>query len=236
MDLQGAEAGAERRAARRAGLAQRREAHARARAAASGSPLRRRRGAELEDALLEAVWDELASSGYAELTYERVAYRAATSRSVVYRRWPTKAEMVLAAIAHRGARSALHVPDTGSLRGDLLATLRSFNELRPDAMVVFGLQVGTFALDSGLSLATVRQSWMGDRETGLVHIVERAIARGEVEEARATPRAVQVALDLLRHDVLMRMDSVSDVEIVEIVDQVAVPLLTGRPPEKLPAA
>ena len=82
----------------------------------------------------------------------------------------------------------------------------------------------------------MRQSWVGGRELGIVHIVERAIVRGEVEAVRATPRAVQVALDLLRHDVLMRMGSVSDAEIVEIVDQVAVPLLTGRPPEPSPAA
>ncbi len=79
----------------------------------------------------------------------------------------------------------------------------------------------------------MRQSWVGGRELGIVHIVERAIVRGEVEAVRATPRAVQVTLDLLRHDVLMQMGSISD---AEVVDQVAVPLLTGRPPEPSPAA
>jgi len=48
----------------------------------------RRRGAELEAALLDAAWDELQAVGYAGLTMEAVADRAGTSRAVLYRRWP----------------------------------------------------------------------------------------------------------------------------------------------------
>ncbi len=198
-------------------------------------PRRRRRGAALEAALLDAVWDEAVENGYAELTYEAVAARAGTSRSVVYRRWPTKSELVLAAISHRGAGTALVTPDTGSLRDDLLAVLRDFNRQRVDTMVLFGTQMGAFYREAGISPATARRSWVGDRESGLVRIVEHAIARGEVDEARATPRAVRAAIDLLRHDVLMRFGRVPDAAIVEIVDQVAVPLLTGRPPAAPPA-
>lgn len=198
------------------------------------APQRRRRGAALESALLDAVWDEVVENGYPGLTYEAVAARAGTSRSVVYRRWPTKSELVLAALSHRGAAAALPTPDTGSLREDLLTILRDFNRQRAEAMVLFGTQMGAFFQDAGISPATARRSWVGDRESGMVRIIERAIVRGEVDEARAAPRAVRAAIDLLRHDVLMRLGRVPDAAIVQIVDQVAVPLLTGRAPEPRP--
>ncbi|TPX01055.1 helix-turn-helix transcriptional regulator, partial [Schumannella luteola] len=65
----------------------------------------RRRGAELEDAILDAVWDEIAEKGYGGLTYEAVATRARTSRAVLYRRWPSREELVLAAIRRLGERT-----------------------------------------------------------------------------------------------------------------------------------
>ena len=90
----------------------------------------RRRGAELENAILEAVWDQLSEQGYAGLTYEAVAARARTSRAVLYRRWPTRETLVRAAVRHLGARTPRISPDTGSLREDVLAILRHSNETR----------------------------------------------------------------------------------------------------------
>ena len=58
---------------------------------------RRRRGATLEKALLDATWEELVEKGYDGLTIESVAERAQTARAVIYRRWPSKPELVRAA-------------------------------------------------------------------------------------------------------------------------------------------
>src|SRR6202034_2971411 len=95
----------------------------------AGQPARpagatRRRGATLERALLDAAWEELQSSGYARLTMERVAERASTSRAVIYRRWPNRAALVIAAWRHRHPVVTGVLPDTGTLRGDVLAILR----------------------------------------------------------------------------------------------------------------
>ena len=224
--------GAERREARRVAIARRRAAAGQAGVDEASSPARRRRGAALEEVLLDATWDQLLQTGYDGLTYERVAYRAGTSRSVVYRRWPAKKDLVLAAIAHRGAKAAAEVedPDTGNLRDDLLASLRRFNRLRAESMVLFGTLMAPFYRETGISPATARRSWIGGRDLGIVTVVDRAVERGEVPRERATPRAVRAALDLVRHDVLMRMGPVPDPAIVEIVDHVAMPLLTGKAP------
>jgi AcrR family transcriptional regulator len=60
----------------------------------------RRRGQELENALLDAAWEELVTAGFASLTMESVAARAKTGVAVLYRRWPNKGDLVLAAIDH----------------------------------------------------------------------------------------------------------------------------------------
>jgi len=79
------------------------------------------RDAELEGRLLSAAWDIVTTSGYASLSFAKVAARAGAHRSDIYRRWTTKAQLVAAAMAE-------HLPpvpefDTGSLRGDLRAYL-----------------------------------------------------------------------------------------------------------------
>src|ERR1700761_6094075 len=89
---------------------------------------RRRHGQELESVLLVAAWDELVETGYARLTMESVAVRAGTSEPVLYRRWPNKDQLVLAALMHHRKDRPIAVPDTGTLRGDLLAYLTALGD------------------------------------------------------------------------------------------------------------
>src|SRR5690606_34054348 len=96
----------------------------------SATPARRRRVAELEAALLDAALAELLASGYDDLTYEAVAERAQTSRAVLYRRWPSKRELALAAALRLLDSHPVPTPDTGSLRGDVLELLTVANGSR----------------------------------------------------------------------------------------------------------
>src|ERR1700691_156525 len=84
----------------------------------------RRRGPMLEAALLDAAWEELRAVGYTSLTMEAVADRAGTSRAVLYRRWRNRPELVIAAMRRHRPLLSGEIPDTGSLRGDVLALLR----------------------------------------------------------------------------------------------------------------
>ena len=100
-----------------------------------GAP--RRRGAALDDALLDAAWQELVERGYGALTFDSVAQRAATSRPVIARRWATKPDLVRAAVGHELLRQVIAIPDTGSLREDTLALLR-FGLSRYRSYTAFG--------------------------------------------------------------------------------------------------
>ena len=72
-----------------------------------------------EEELLAATLEVLRETGYDNLTVDKVVARAHASKTTVYRRWPSKAELVCAAFAHQ-VRGTATLPDTGSLRGDLL--------------------------------------------------------------------------------------------------------------------
>src|SRR5512140_3275447 len=83
------------------------------------------------EAITEAVLDELGEHGYARLSMEAVARRAGVSKSALYRRWPSRQEMVAAAIS-RFSLEQSDTEDTGSLRGDLLRALTAMHRWLTD--------------------------------------------------------------------------------------------------------
>ncbi|GAA0393779.1 TetR/AcrR family transcriptional regulator [Microbispora corallina] len=190
----------------------------------------RRRGAELEEALLDAAWDELVSVGYGGFTIEGVAERAQTSRPVVYRRWPNRAELAAAAIAHHAARDPVVVPDTGSLRDDLVALLRVASSRRGEMAAVVSVQMGQYFAETDSSMAELRERFLAERGRPhwLEKILRRAADRGEIDLARLTPRLADLPMDLLRHELLMTLRPVPDDVIIEIVDDVFMPLVRLR--------
>ncbi|GAA4719317.1 TetR/AcrR family transcriptional regulator [Nocardioides conyzicola] len=191
------------------------------------SVVRRRRGAELEEALLQATWDELAEVGYGALTVDAVAQRAETSRTVVYRRWATKRELTEAAITFVGRRDRATAPDTGSLRDDMLTVMRHTNDKRIGLMALMIAFLGGYFLETGTAPYDLRRLVLEDGPTVLDEIIERAVERGEVDPERLTPRVVTVAFDLFRHEALMRLGPVPDDVMVAIVDEVFLPLVTS---------
>lgn len=192
-------------------------------------PQRRRRGEELEAALLQATWDELTEVGYGALTIDAVAHRAGTSRTVVYRRWATKAELTLAAITHIGRRNQMAAPNTGSLREDMLAVMRHANGKRIGLTALMVAYLGGYFQETGTAPVDLRRAVIGDGPLLLDEIIDQAIERGEVSAERMTPRVRAVAFDLMRHDALMTLREVPDEQLVEILDEVFMPLATGHP-------
>ena len=141
----------------------------------------RPRDAVREAQILSTVLEMLADTGYDSITFEEVARRAKASKATLYRRWPTKRDMVVAAV--KAGPSSGHTQDaidTGSLRGDLLALCRRLNNtLRASdgSMSLMLLQAGLedAELCEYLEVAT---GPTGARLPALV--LEAAIARGEL--------------------------------------------------------
>ncbi|MFB7593806.1 TetR/AcrR family transcriptional regulator [Streptomyces sp. NPDC056160] len=189
-------------------------------------PSRRRHGAALEAALLDAAWDELTERGYAALTFAAVAQRAGTSRPVVNRHWPSKEALVRDAISRAGDRFSLVDPDTGSLRDDTVALLEQLNEAFTMFAAVMTAQLAAYYEETGTTPAELRASVVDRRWSLIESVMRRAAARGEVDGAKLTPRIARLPYDLLRHEVLMNLKPMSSSDIQEVVDTIFLPLIT----------
>jgi AcrR family transcriptional regulator len=194
------------------------------------TPVRRRRGAALEQALLDAAWAEISERGYQALNFDSVAARAGTSKPVVYRRWPSKAELARAAFRHAIGQDPLAVPDTGSLREDVIALLRQVNERRVGIATVLIAQLGDLYRATGTSIEDLRAPLATGQETAMEQIVGRAVRRGEIDPAKLTERIIQLPVDLFRHQLLMTARAVPDADIIEIVDTIFTPAVTRPTP------
>jgi AcrR family transcriptional regulator len=185
---------------------------------------RRRRGEELESALLDAAWDELADVGFASLTMESVAARAKTGVAVLYRRWPNKNDLVMAAIVHYRRTRRVESPDTGSLRGDLLALLGDFSDGQSGFTAIMAATFAGLQADSGLTPAEVRARIIEEQPITSSRIYRRAHERGEIDLNRIPADVLAMPFDLMRHDLLMTLTAIPPERIVSIVDDLFLPL------------
>ncbi|MDA3644700.1 TetR/AcrR family transcriptional regulator [Saccharopolyspora indica] len=187
--------------------------------------LPRRRGDELTAAIFAATLTELAETGYAGLTMERVAERAKTGKASLYRRWPSRMELVLAAVYSTWPEPS-EVVDTGTLRGDLLAMLRRSAEVLagPVGEAMRGL-LGDVLSDRDRTVQLRQLSQARGRRT-IEEIVRRAAERGEVNPPIPAPR-LEVGQAMIRQHFLFNGTPIPDEVIVEIVDDVLLPLLTS---------
>ncbi|ORW74456.1 TetR/AcrR family transcriptional regulator [Mycobacterium saskatchewanense] len=182
----------------------------------------------MEEALLNAAWTELTERGYDDMTIDAVAVRAGTSRAVLYRRWPNKHELVLDVLAHQARKDAVAVPDTGSLRGDIIALLQQANKVRAGLVALLLTRFGGFYQHTGSSLADLKKFVHGDREAMLEQVIRRAVDRGEITPGQVTGRIARLPLDLFRYEIMMTLKPLSDDAIEEIVDTIFLPLLDWR--------
>jgi len=190
----------------------------------------RRRGEALEHALLDAAWAELQAAGYAGLTMEAVADRAGTSRAVLYRRWRNRPELVLAVIRRHRPLLSGDIPDTGSLRGDVLALLRRMSarlaEIGPET--VYGL-LGDYLSDADM-FARSRDQLLTISAEVMETILKRAAGRGEAR-AGVENRIATLPTALFRNELFLARIPPSEGTLVEIVDDVFLPLVRPQPGE-----
>ncbi|MGW2872685.1 TetR/AcrR family transcriptional regulator [Kitasatospora sp. NPDC001225] len=187
----------------------------------------RRRGAALEEAILSAAVEELTGAGYAGLTMDKVAARAGTNKNAIYRRWPNR--LALGIAAYKQLAKTAPLPDTGELRGDALELLRQANRhwSSPLGAVLRELLA---AAGGATEFLVQLQDQSGDAVAApWLTVLGRAVARGEAAPEALHPRVATVAMVLLRNEFMARgVPTAPDDVLVEIVDEVYLPLVRGR--------
>jgi AcrR family transcriptional regulator len=187
---------------------------------------RRRRGAELQAALLDAAWEELMERGYAGLSFAAVADRAGTSRPVVNRHWPTKDLLVRDALGRVSDSFPLTDPDTGALREDTISLLEQLNGAFTMFAAAMTAQLAAYFEETETTPADLRASLIDERWTLIESVTQRAVERGEIDGTKLTPRITRLPYDLLRHQALMDMKPMPSQDIQEIVDTIYLPLIS----------
>ena len=175
-------------------------------------------------AICDATLALLLEVGYDRMSMDAVAARAHASKATIYRRWPGKQELVLDAVRARGVGLTV-AEDTGSLRGDLVATYRSaiHGSAADDADLIAGV---LRAMRTAPELADCVRSQVIESKCDVSRvIVARAMARGELP-AETDPLILhEVASALWFHRVLVVGGPVDDGFIAHVVDDVLMPLL-----------
>src|SRR5216684_4382900 len=165
----------------------------------TGEPERSRRGRPrdpgVDEAVLTAAVDLLAEVGYARLTMDQIAAGAGVGKASVYLRWPNKVALVAEAIQHHSA-VVPDLPDTGSLREDMLTFLRALLRRKSAAQRAVVAVSGEIASNPELRTAW-RRSVSGTLSDRVRGIVERAIERGELPAKSDVELLAMLPLTLL---------------------------------------
>ena len=187
-----------------------------------------------DSAICDATLELLVEVGYDRMSMDAVAARARASKATIYRRWPGKPELVLDAVRSRAP--GLVVPaDTGSLRGDLVATYSAaaHGAGAEEAELVAGV---LRAMRSAPELGDCVRAQVFESKCAVSRtLVGRAVARGELPAGTDPLLLHEVAGALWFHRVLVVGGPVDDAFIAHVVDDVLIPLLTSTRPADLSA-
>ncbi|MGH8861298.1 MAG: TetR/AcrR family transcriptional regulator [Jatrophihabitantaceae bacterium] len=195
--------------------------------------VQRKRGAALEDAILEAAYAELSEVGYTAFTVEGVAARARTGKASIYRRWPTRAQLMLDAVNSQLPTPAqcgfpIEVPDDLSTADALRRVAQAITALldSPAGDVMRSIKCEA-ATDPDLARA-IDDQFQAPRRAAMLALLRRGIERGEVRPGADTALVADVLPAVLMHRVILQREPVSASRITEIIEQVLLPLIEPR--------
>ncbi|MCW2498169.1 TetR/AcrR family transcriptional regulator [Jatrophihabitans sp.] len=203
------------------------------RGAVSERVAQRRRGAALEDAILESAYAELSEAGYASFTVEGVAARAKTGKASIYRRWPTKQLLVLEALI-----TQLPTPADCGIVPDIPDDVTTAEALHDLARLIGGVLVSPLgaamraikceAVSDPELARVIDERFQAPRREALMGLLRRGVARGEVRPGAVTPLIADVLPAVLTHRIIFQSEPVIEETLVEIMNDILLPLISPR--------
>lgn len=187
--------------------------------------LGRKRDHTRDPEILEVALDVLAETGYDGMTVDMVATRAKAGKATLYRRWPSKADLVLDAVACMKSRDIDldALPDTGTLRGDLVAMVKtpSIRESERKLRVMAG--IASMIARSPELAAAAQNALVEPRATVNRIFFRRAIDRGEIPADSDVEQLCMIAPAMVAYRVLMLGKPVDREFMVSTIDKIILP-------------
>jgi len=191
----------------------------------------RPRSEKARAAILAATTDLLLAHGLAAVSMDTVAERAGVSKATIYRWWPSKELLALDALYQESAASQPRRPDTGTLRGDLLALLQPWARLvtgRPYGRLIAALV--TQAQTDPAFGRQYRARFVEPRRDEARAVLRRAIERGEMPTGTNTELALDLLYGPLYHRLLHGHAPLDDAFVADVVDTTLAGLSPGSGP------
>lgn len=175
-----------------------------------------------EQEILDAALAVLGEVGYDRLTMDAVAARARASKATLYRRWSNKVSLVIEAL-HAQKHQGGALPDTGTLRGDLLASYCGTGGLTtPESTATFAAVLTALAHDEEFA-AAFREHVLGPKTATTRTLFERARERGELRDGVDLDLVVPALAGIVLHRMFL-LGSPPDTETVTaVLDQIILP-------------
>ena len=197
--------------------------------------LGRRRDPAKDLQILDAAVEVLAETGFDGMTIDMVASRAGAGKATVYRRWTSKNELVLDAVAcmKKGDLESLSIPDTGTLRGDLVAMIRppSIHDAERKLKVMAGL---ASMLSSAPELADAANEAIVEPRARINRmLLTRAIERGEIPSDTDIQLISLISPSMVAYRSLILRRPVDREFLITIIDGIILPAVGLGP--KAPA-
>lgn len=193
--------------------------------------LGRKRDHSRDGEILEAAIDVLGEVGYASMTMDMVALRARAGKATVYRRWSSKEELVLDAVA-RMKRSQVdldQLPDTGGLRGDLLALFKpdstTQSERRNKALAGLTSMLSHHSAFAEAANNALVEPWADAHR----RLMQRAVERGEIPASADVETVCQVVPIMAAYRALVQRRPFDREFLVSCVDGLLMPALQNAP-------
>jgi AcrR family transcriptional regulator len=197
----------------------------------------RKRDHTRDPEILDAALEVLAETGYDGMTIDMVAARAKAGKATLYRRWPSKGELIIDAIAcmKRNENDLSQLPDTGSLRGDLIALIKplSIKDGEKKLQIMAGL-VSMLSRNPGLADAA-NAALIEPRAAANRTLMHRAIARGEIPADCDVDVLSLISPSMAAYRVLILRKPVDRAFLISLIDGVLMPAVGLSPKVGQPA-
>ncbi len=177
----------------------------------------RKRSDDSRKAILVAALDLVGEVGFAGLTMERIATRSGTGKQTIYRWWPSKADVVLDALAAK-VDLYIPIPDEGSYRADLRAFLTASFRLGRDGRVtqVLCMLMAHAQIDPAFG-ERFRTAFLSSRRDALASIQEHARDRGELPAGLSTGTAADIVFGVIWYRMLATQQPADDALVDELI-------------------
>ena len=191
--------------------------------------LGRKRDHSRDPEILRAALEVLAETGYDGMTIDMVAARAKAGKATLYRRWSSKGELVIDAVACMKTIDLDTLPDTGTLRGDFVAMIRphSIEDSQRKLKIMTGL-LSTLSKDPELA-DTALASIMEPRVAANRILLRRAIERGEIAASVDVEAIAVLSQAMATYRVMILRKPVDRAFILSVLDSVILPAVGLAP-------